>query len=135
MTADRVRVDHRSGRVQVRDLVCVVRNWRDSKDSSGIFPRILRLERLAKKQKREDLGSGQAHGVHHLLFLKGPLGLQRQENVGKYLLLLSDFLKDDEKANDLEPPIPLKRAKQTLPSLLRQPCLTVDWTALTVDMC
>ena len=105
MTAHRVRVDHRTGRTRFGDEV---RNWQDSGNSSGICPRIPRLERLVKQQQREDLGCGQAHGVHQPLFDKEPLGLERQEKVGKYLLL-PDFLKDEEKANDSELPISQKR--------------------------
>ena len=44
------------------------------------------------------------------------------------------FLKDEEKTNDSESSISEKR-KQTLPSLLRRPFPTVDWTALTADLC
>ena len=67
------------------------RDWQYSGGSSGICPRIFRLERLVRKQQRADLGGGQAHGVHQLLFPKEPPGLERRGDVGKILLLLSDF--------------------------------------------
>ena len=47
--------------------VCLGDEVRDSQDSGcscSICPRILRLERLVKKQQRKGSGGGQARGVH-----------------------------------------------------------------------
>ena len=61
-----------------------VRNWQDSGEMGGICPRILRLERLVRKQQHADLGTP--------FFSENPrVGETRR--VGKYVLLLSDFLR------------------------------------------
>ena len=89
------------------------------------------MERLVKQQQRKDLGGGQAHGVHQPFSLKEPLGLERQETVGKYLLLLSDFLIAEGKATDSKS----EKRKTSVAKSLKRPLPTVDWIALTMDVC
>ena len=84
-----------------------VRDWQDSRDSG--CPQILRLERFVYNQQRKNIGGGQARGVHQPLFLTEPPGLERQETLGKYLLLLSDFLTAEGKAHDSMSPISQRR--------------------------
>ena len=112
--------------MRLGDEVC---DWQDSGDSG--CPRILRLELLVKKQQRKNLGGGQARGVHQPVSLEEPPSFERQGNVGKYLLLLSDFLTAEGKANDSK----YQKRKTNVAKSLKRPLPTVDWTALSVDVC
>ena len=64
---------------------------------------------LVRNSNVKAFGSGQARGVHEPAILKEPPGLERRGDVGKYLLLLSDLIKDEEKTTDWESPISQKR--------------------------
>ena len=67
-------------------------------------------------------------------FLREPPGLERREDVGKNLLLRSVFLKVKNRRM-IQNLRSFRRKKTMWQSLLRRLCPTVDWTALTADMC
>ena len=76
----KVTADHGTGRIQERDLVCVL----GTKSETGrTLETRARLERLVGNNSVQTSA----------LFLREPPGLEGQGDVGKYFLL-SDFLKD-----------------------------------------
>ena len=97
-SAGHVRVLQRRGRARVRELVKMAESMPEEAKRLGaletksvtrkdpglarnIRPRILRLERLVRRQQCEGFGSGQtSHGVHELAFFRGPPGVERREN-------------------------------------------------------
>ena len=94
VTADRARHVHRLGRAQVRDLVCLgdeVRNSQNSGGACGICPRILRLKRLIEKLQCTDFGIGQAHGVHENVFSKGKGGWKGMKLLANILFFFPFF--------------------------------------------
>ena len=108
--ADRVRVGHRTGRVQVRDLVRVL----ETKSVTGRTPEIRAVREFfdwsvlfrnnSVKTLEEDRPA-----EFISTFSQREIGLERQGNVGKYLLLLSDYLTAQGKAHDSMSPISQRR--------------------------
>ena len=88
MTADRVRVGYRTGRVQVQDLVCVL----ETKSVTG--------KSLEMASVRELVGWSGLLGNNSAQTLEVDSPFSSSNH--KYLLLLSDFLKDEQKTNDSE---------------------------------
>ena len=93
VTADRVRVAHR----QVRDLVYVLGTKSVTRKTLEVLAASLHeffdWSGLLRNSSVTALGGGQARGGREPAILKEPPGLERQETVGKYLLLLSDFFR------------------------------------------
>ena len=110
--ADRVRVGHRTERVQLRDLVCVL----ETKSVTGktlevhaaSVHKFFDWSGFLRSSTVKTLEEDRSRGVHEPAILKEPPGLERQDTVGKNFLL-ADFLTDEEKANDAESPVSQKR--------------------------
>ena len=110
---DRVRVGHRNGRLQARELVCVF----ETKSETG---RTLEVRGTSVREFFVWSGSSRNNSVKTLEvdrptecinpFSQRTTGVgEARDCFGKCLLLLSDFLKAKGKANVSESPIPQKR--------------------------
>ena len=118
---------------------CTANKIRDSQDpgvARNIRPRILRLERLVRRQQCEGFGSGQtSHGVHELAFFRGPPGVERRETLGQRPLFFFPTFSQLEGNRLARSFRALKGWRKASPSFSRRPLLAAVWSALAVDMC